>query len=1135
MFRIEDQKGRTIRRADNLQPIALINPTRAIKVLGTGHIGAVQTQHSTLASNASAAAQAAADLARQYTEHPYLSLFRDPDGGLHYSALHYATQVDIAHTSISGMVTDLTADNKETRDLITDKAQEIADDETLINNNRLLIETMQGTITTAEKAVGDLANDAIEAAGDAGTARDDAETFKDQAEDARDEAAEDLGDVKKLVIEPEDSQATLTDGTQVFSALHYNAKVQEAYEEVEEWTTNFDALEEALDTKTTNFNNQVAEIEALVANLAGIHDDFHVRFIGNFENDNKPTTRADGTPLVNDDLYYDTSLGQMRQYVNGFWVNVRQTQRSSVRHSFLFIAVESGGSVSHTFTGLDSRNQNLVFDSNNVDVYLNGVLLHDEEYDSASVNNQITINQDVTLEAGDIIAVIAYQALTSGDFVSALGGGTFGGDVAFERDIRLEGQFQQEAISPEMKITGQEPEFIMEHKTQLGSQSSGDTQFKIKNTEDDVILDAVNNQKVYIEAGGHQFAKFGDIAQGDLLTLYAPNVNNTVTQLCDVGNRFMRYRFKSRGTPDRTVGEFYASPSQRLLAGTNLSPIDPNDSSVGRQVPMRGWQLDVFNNMAVGRPNSVAMPTGLQGENYAHLHVGRHGTLLSGRQEDDKTFYMLQNAYMRGDGQFAHQHLGKAGIMGWDDGEFRITVRPSAVANAQFDYSNTLPSIQVLDNGNVNFQRDKTRNKDKGVSINTHGEVLVSCTENRTPLTLHRLESVEQTSNSFVLVEMQLQDAGGDLQQHGEIGMHRATAFGAKAYPYFESVGLLDGTGLEFREDAIIPRHARRQDDTTSVSLGTDTNKLKDVVSETVTPDLVFAKEVLTESEPVSVAGGMVAEFTIGDDDPRILRRTAYEDESVAARARDDANNVVPHDAFTQQKLRLPNIIFGGHLNCALESDISVGGEEVSSTANPAVVVDANLKDHMVLLASMQWSTDDNSFYDAEYWHVIPQNQGIYTSSEYAGHLLGRTEGGFVLPLGGRYLVEYGVLAGWQSLFAFPQAALTTPYIYLRLGYPERLKVNSATAEYTLHQRQYALRERHQQWLTDQYYCEVPATGVNAESKDKVLRLEIKFPENCRGHFGRGNNEFGNLASATTLPGYTGELRSFVNIYRVQD
>ena len=103
-----------------------------------------------------------------------------------------------------------------------------------------------------------------------------------------------------------------------------------------------------------------------------------------------------------------------------------------VRNRFQYLA--SAGDTS--FSGADANGITMTFDDGlYVDVFLNGVKLKaGEDYNTNTAN---TIAGITALDANDEIEVIAYDAFTVADTVSAADGGTFSGTVTFNGDVNV--------------------------------------------------------------------------------------------------------------------------------------------------------------------------------------------------------------------------------------------------------------------------------------------------------------------------------------------------------------------------------------------------------------------------------------------------------------------------------------------------------------------------------------------------------------------------------------------------------------------------------------------------------------------------------------------------------------------------
>ena len=103
-----------------------------------------------------------------------------------------------------------------------------------------------------------------------------------------------------------------------------------------------------------------------------------------------------------------------------------------VRNRFQYLASAGDTSVS----GADANGITMTFDDGlYIDVFLNGVKLKaGEDYNTNTAN---TVAGITALDANDEIEVIAYDAFTVADTVSAADGGTFSGAVTFNGDVNV--------------------------------------------------------------------------------------------------------------------------------------------------------------------------------------------------------------------------------------------------------------------------------------------------------------------------------------------------------------------------------------------------------------------------------------------------------------------------------------------------------------------------------------------------------------------------------------------------------------------------------------------------------------------------------------------------------------------------
>ena len=113
-------------------------------------------------------------------------------------------------------------------------------------------------------------------------------------------------------------------------------------------------------------------------------------YYGNAASD--PATRPDGTARTVGDLYYNTTVGLVRVYTSGGWVNIGTGTVS------FFSALASAGTTVVSVSYVVGQ----------IQVFVNGVLLYFNEY-TATSGTQIGFN--TPLADGDVITVISFNQL----------------------------------------------------------------------------------------------------------------------------------------------------------------------------------------------------------------------------------------------------------------------------------------------------------------------------------------------------------------------------------------------------------------------------------------------------------------------------------------------------------------------------------------------------------------------------------------------------------------------------------------------------------------------------------------------------------------------------------------------------
>ena len=83
----------------------------------------------------------------------------------------------------------------------------------------------------------------------------------------------------------------------------------------------------------------------------------------------------------------------------------------SVRHTSLTLI----SSLSHVFSGTDIQNKTLTFTEDNIDVFINGAKVREDEFTANANTNTVTINNDVSLEADDNVLITTYEPFSLSD------------------------------------------------------------------------------------------------------------------------------------------------------------------------------------------------------------------------------------------------------------------------------------------------------------------------------------------------------------------------------------------------------------------------------------------------------------------------------------------------------------------------------------------------------------------------------------------------------------------------------------------------------------------------------------------------------------------------------------------------
>ena len=163
---------------------------------------------------------------------------------------------------------------------------------------------------------------------------------------------------------------------------------------------------------------------------------------------------------------------------------------AGVRSRFHFTA--TGGETS--LLGADDNGKTLVFaDGEYVDVYLNGVLLFDGDYNTTTAN---TIGGLDALTASDVVEIVVYDIFSVADTVSAKNGGTFSGDVTVNGELHVSRSSGN--VNAVLESAGSTASRLYFKNT--GMTNAGDTQVWSQNN--DLAINTSGGERVRIDSSG---------------------------------------------------------------------------------------------------------------------------------------------------------------------------------------------------------------------------------------------------------------------------------------------------------------------------------------------------------------------------------------------------------------------------------------------------------------------------------------------------------------------------------------------------------------------------------------------------------------------------------------------------------
>ena len=153
----------------------------------------------------------------------------------------------------------------------------------------------------------------------------------------------------------------------------------------------------------------IANINAVAGGLSGVNT-FNDRY--------RVASSAPTTSLDEGDLYYDTTLNELKVYKNSGWSAAGSTVQG-ISQRFQYNATSN----QTTFSGADVNNDVLTYEAGIVDVYLNGVKLRNGTDVTVTSGNAVVLATGAA--TGDILDVVTFATFQAGSAnASALNTGT---------------------------------------------------------------------------------------------------------------------------------------------------------------------------------------------------------------------------------------------------------------------------------------------------------------------------------------------------------------------------------------------------------------------------------------------------------------------------------------------------------------------------------------------------------------------------------------------------------------------------------------------------------------------------------------------------------------------------------------
>lgn len=220
-----------------------------------------------------------------------------------------------------------------------------------------------------------------------------------------------------------------------------------------------------VETQAQSYANDAANSAAAAA---ASYDSFDDRYLGSKASD--PTLDNDSQTLITGALYFNSTNGVMKVYNGTEWVNTASSIDGI--KSNLYYTATAGQTV---FSGADDNSNTLTVDQINlVNVFMNGVRLHEDDYTVSSASNSVTLGSGAT--AGDLIYLEVF-----GNFAGQSGSAVniTGGSISGLTSLSVDGEVDISASNARLNLYETD---TTDTNTQLQSSNS---RFMIKTLSDD--------------------------------------------------------------------------------------------------------------------------------------------------------------------------------------------------------------------------------------------------------------------------------------------------------------------------------------------------------------------------------------------------------------------------------------------------------------------------------------------------------------------------------------------------------------------------------------------------------------------------------------------------------------------------